>query len=275
MLHFRPILLRMTRSHRTRLILCGLCTLLAAPPALAKGERGDKGERADKADPQAPPSREESAKAHYQKGALLYKQGDYAGAWLEFTTAYQLIPRPELLFNMARCEVKLGRPAEALMHFRGYLEAIPGDPDADGIRKEMEVLQGEVERQRRREEQQAKEEAARRPPPPRPRRPWPVYGTVAGAGTLLLGVIGVSLLGAVNSQYRYLEGFCAPNCRPDEVGPLERQATAGYVFLGLTAAGAVTTAALLTWELRRRPSSERAALRIGGGVSTLGLGWRF
>lgn len=213
----------------------------------------------------------ERAKAHYAKGATLYRQNDFAAAWLEFTSAYQLLPKPELLFNMARCEVKLDRPKEALTHFREYLAAIPNDPDAEGIRGEMAALQADVERQQRLEEVKARE-TAQQPPPPS-RRPWPVYGTVAGAATALIGVTSIALLGSVGSQFDYLQGYCSPLCRPEEVSPLQQQATAGYALLGLTAVGVVTTAALLTWELRYR-HRERGAKTAAPG-NGLSLAWRY
>lgn len=229
---------------------------------------------------QAAPTKEESAKAHYAKGALLYRQADYAGAWLEFTSAYQLVQKPELLFNMGRCEVKLGRSEAALAHFREYLEKVPSDPDAEGLRQEMSALQADVERKKKLEQ----EKALSQPPPPPPKVPvkWPVYGTIAGAGTVLLGVVTVSLLGSVSSQYKVLQESCAPTCPSEQIQPLERQATAGYVFLGLTLAGAATTAGLLVWELRR--PRERAANSPLQGIAlspslyaprSASLTWRF
>ncbi|MCS6914028.1 MAG: tetratricopeptide repeat protein [Myxococcales bacterium] len=221
--------------------------------------------------------KEAAARAHYQRGAQLYRMGDYAGAWLEFTTAHQLVPRPELLFNMARCEVKLGRPAEALAHFEAYLEAVPHDPDAEGIRREINALRSEVNQIRRREEERKRAQMmASLAPGPEPRRPFPTYSTLSGAGTALLGIVSIALLSSVASQYGQLDQACAPNCRPEDVYPLERQATAGYVFLGLTAAAGITTAALLTWELRRgrslRGSEQLLALQP---ARAMGLAWRF
>ena len=236
--------------------------LVAALPYAARG-----------APTAAPADKDSAAKAHYARGATLFRQQDWARAWLEFTTAYQLLPRPELLFNMARCEVKLGRPAEALAHFEAYLEAIPGDPDAAGLRKEMEGLRVEAAAVKRREDESAARQAKSAPPgDPPPRRPFPVYGTISGAGTVLFAIVSAALLGSVNGRYAQLKDTCQPNCRPDEVRPLEQQATAGYVFLGFTAAAAVTTAALLTLELRRPPEKKRLSLAPGAG---LGLSWRY
>lgn len=229
-----------------------------------------------RAAPAAQADKESAARAHYQKGATLFRQQDYAGAWLEFTSAYQLLPRAELLFNMARCEVKLGRPADALAHFKAYLEAFPNDPDANGIRKEMEGLRIEVSDIEKREAaRQQAQGPAQRTAEPGPKRPFPVYGTIAGAGTVLFGIIGVALLGSVSSRYGQLQQTCAPNCRPEEVRPLEQQANAGYVFLGLTAAAAVTTAALLTWELRRAPDKKLTLGPTLSGAPGLGLSWRY
>ena len=80
------------------------------------------------------------------RGVELYQQSNYANAWLEFTSAYQLVPLTALLNNMARCEVKIGRPAEALVHFKNYIAATPTDPDAEYIRQEIARLDAELGR---------------------------------------------------------------------------------------------------------------------------------
>ncbi len=221
-----------------------------------------------------PPTKEEAAKAHFRKGAELYRQADYSGAWLEFTTAYQLVPRVQLLFNMARCEVRLGRSRDALEHFRAYLEAVPSDPDAEGIRKEMVDLRVQVVEQQRREAAPGAVDATPPLPQGKTTRSWPLYGTIAGAGTVILAVAMAATLGSVGSQYNDLQQNCAPNCPQDRVSRLEQQATAGYVLLGLTLAGAATTAVLLTLELRR--GKEGRLQPVGqGGPRPLGMSWRF
>jgi tetratricopeptide (TPR) repeat protein len=222
------------------------------------------------------PSKGEAAKAHYLKGVQLYKQGDYAGAWLEFTSAYQLLPRPELLFNMARCEARMGRPADAVANYQAYLQAVPDDPEAEAIRREIATLKVEAERQQRLDEERRVQQAEiQRPPEERRRTPFPRYGAIAGGGTLLAGIIAAALLGSVDAQYNALKADCGSHCLPEQVHPLQQQATAGYIFLGLTAAGAVTTAALLTWELRRRPGERPRTSALVPLARGLGLSWRF
>jgi tetratricopeptide (TPR) repeat protein len=225
--------------------------------------------------PLSGPSKAEAAKAHYLRGATLYDQADYATAWLEFTSAYQLVPRTELLFNMARCEVRLGRPREAAEHFRGYLEAHPNDPDADGIRKEIAELKVDADLLARRDAGLA--EAP--PEPPRaPPRPFPVYGTIAGGATLVFLVATIATLASVSSGYSTLQTACAPNCSASDVSPLQNRATAGYVLLGFTLAGAGVTAGLFTWELRRGKANQkrlRPLSLLAPGAVPLGLGWRF
>lgn len=196
----------------------------------------------------APDSVAEAARRHYQRGAELYKEGDFGPAWLEFSTAYQLSPKPGLLFNMARCEVKLGRPRDAIQHFRDYLKESPSDPDAVGIRSEIAELQAQVDR-----EGGPEQSLVARPVQPTDGsggRRWPVYGTVAGVGTLILGIATIATLASVGSRYGYLQNYCAPHCRDEDVSNVQNLATGGYVLLGLTLAGAATTAALLTLELR-------------------------
>lgn len=230
------------------------------------------------------PSKETAARAHYDKGATYYREGDYARAWLEFTSAHQLLPRVQFYFNMARCEVKLGRRKDALEHFRLYLEGVPGDPDAASIRAEMAELRETVAREE--QEQEAKRAALARqsaPPPPATavdrgaelRRPFPIRATIAGAATLVLGIAGAAVLGDVSSRYGKLYHDCAPMCMAADVQQLQQQATAGYVLLGLFGAGVITTAVLLTLDLQRPPQrpSTSGALRLVPAAYA-GLGWR-
>lgn len=193
-------------------------------------------------------SPEQAARAHFTRGAALFQERNYAGAWLEFTSAYRLSNKPQLLYNMAKCERKLGREREALDHLRTYLKAVPNDPDAPLIRQELAELEAQVEREGQQTPPRPPESTSDARPPA---RPFPVYGTVAAGATLALVVVGGAVLGSTQSKYDNLRDTCAPNCQPDPVNQLRTQAIAGYTLLGLAGAGAVTTAVLLAIELRR------------------------
>ncbi len=61
------------------------------------------------------------AKANYDAGKLLFGDGDYNGALLKFSAAYDTSKDPELLRNMAVCEEKLRHYAKAVTSIDRYL----------------------------------------------------------------------------------------------------------------------------------------------------------
>ena len=51
-----------------------------------------------------------AAKTFFDRGQKLYNEGKYEAAWIEFSSAYEIARRcPTWIFNLARCEVKMGR----------------------------------------------------------------------------------------------------------------------------------------------------------------------
>lgn len=222
-------------------------------------------------DPGAGPNpKEDAARAHFFRGVELYQQGNYANAWLEFTSAYQLVPRTALLNNMARCEVKISRPAEALQHFKDYLASSPDDPDAEYIRQEIARLEGELGRRATVAKQVVKEQQVADTPPPAPRQ-VPVYSIGLGITTVAALIAGAAALGLVNSQYDTLASNCVMACPRDDVAVLQRQAYAGYGLLGAAGAFAIATGVALRFEL----SPSREGLRRIAGLRMTGAGLAF
>jgi hypothetical protein len=76
------------------------------------------------APPPGPPTLSESltgaAKGDYESGKLLYTDGDYAGALVKFSSAYDASKDPRLLYNMASAEKSLRHYAKALGLLRQY-----------------------------------------------------------------------------------------------------------------------------------------------------------
>lgn len=86
------------------------------------------------------------AKADYESGKLLFGDGDFAGALVKFTSAYEKSKEPRLLWNMAACEKNLRRYSRSLKLVRTYLAeggAVLTDDDrreANELIKVMEPL---------------------------------------------------------------------------------------------------------------------------------------
>ena len=64
----------------------------------------------------------DDAKADYASGKLLYSDGDYAGALVKFSAAYERSKDSRLLWNMAACEKNLRHYARSLRLVRQYLK---------------------------------------------------------------------------------------------------------------------------------------------------------
>lgn len=197
-------------------------------------------------------AKEGAAREHFMRGVDLYTQGSYANAWLEFTSAYQLVPKTALLNNMARCEVRIGRPVEALQHFKRYIAANPDDPDGTYIRQEIARLEGEVGRRSGPSEQ---EKAAATEPAAAPSRKAPVASIIVGGLTVGLLAAGAVTLGLVNSRVSLLQSTCSPVCPSGDVSVIQQQSYAGYGLLGAAGAGAVVTGILLYVELGKKRES--------------------
>ena len=121
----------------TRLALHTAVVLLAlaasAGVAQAQAQPGPAGKparaqpRPGKPDPTpaGPPSLADSLigepKADYDAAKLLYGNGDYAGALVKFTAAYDKSKDPRLLWNIAACEKNLHHYARVLAYLRRYL----------------------------------------------------------------------------------------------------------------------------------------------------------
>jgi hypothetical protein len=90
---------------------------------------------------QKPPARAGSAETtkldeaqrRFQRGVELYKEGDFAGALVEFKRAYDLVPTYKILYNLGQVSYQRHDYAGAVRYFRQYL----GDAD-DAITPERQ-----------------------------------------------------------------------------------------------------------------------------------------
>jgi len=64
-------------------------------------------------------------KTHYDLALALYQAQKFEDAIPEFKAAYQLTPKPGLLFNLAQAYRKAGHPREAIEYYDRYLSATP------------------------------------------------------------------------------------------------------------------------------------------------------
>lgn len=73
------------------------------------------------ADPQ------DEARRHFATGLELVRQGDYEAGVEQFLLAYDILPHPSVLYNVARAHADAGNFEEALDYFERYLASDPED----------------------------------------------------------------------------------------------------------------------------------------------------
>jgi len=86
----------------------------------------------------------EQARADFERGAALYREGDFRAALAAFEAAQARAPAPQALFNIARCQERLGQLAEAVNSYEAYLVAAPTAPDRDAVSARIEELRARL-----------------------------------------------------------------------------------------------------------------------------------
>ncbi len=179
----------------------GLCLCL---PALADQPRERKpaggAAGAIPTEDRSKPEDLELARRYYKLGEQLYNTSSFPEALAEFLKAYQLAPRPDLLFNIARCYEVMAQLEKAIDAYSRYLRDKPDTPDADLIRARIANLRRQLAARQEAERRQpgvpttleAKSAPPMLPPPGPPRRRWPrIAGWAAvgvGAACLATGI---------------------------------------------------------------------------------------
>jgi tetratricopeptide (TPR) repeat protein len=91
-----------------------------------------------------PPGDVEQARADFERGAALYRAGDFRAALAAFEAAQARAPAPQALFNIARCQEQLGQLADAVDSYNAYLAAAPDAPDRAAVGARIEELRARL-----------------------------------------------------------------------------------------------------------------------------------
>jgi tetratricopeptide (TPR) repeat protein len=195
----------------------------------------------------------------FSQGQALYQQGKYQAAWLEFSSAYELSPLPDLAFNLAQCEVKMNRLKEAVAHYREFLRAKPDDKESGSIRDEVAWLERQING--------ILEPVPASPVPSEPQHRIPIAGAILGENALLFTIFGGVLVGLASSNFNALAATCKPNCSPELVQGGRSLSYAGDAMFGLAATAAVAAAIVIPFELgvfgRTKHSAPNVAMAFG------------
>jgi tetratricopeptide (TPR) repeat protein len=187
---------------------------------------------------------------HLARVRQLYDKGDFARARDELLAAYQLEPRPDLLFALGQVELNIGHYEKAIDYYERFIAT---DPAPDQVALAQQAIG--AARARR---------AEKAPVAPPPHRKWDTEDTVIAAlgGTTLLVGVGLFVYGHRLAGDR-------SGTLSDYNDRLSQAELTQWIGAGCVAAGALAVgAALLRWRLHLVDSEVQpiAAPRTAGLV---------
>jgi tetratricopeptide (TPR) repeat protein len=200
----------------------------------------------------------EQARTHYLRGEQAYMAGDYDIARAEFEKANRLVPRPALLYNLARVAMKQKKKEDALGFLERYLATNPSD--AEEVRRELNDMDPEPP-----PPPVAPPPPVVTPPPPPPvvaKAPrWPYYTLIGLGGAALLSGVGLATAGGTAVV---AEGDAAGLAQARTL-----QSTGVYLLIGGAALAAGGVAA---WALQRRAEGKARVALVPAGAGALLVG---
>jgi tetratricopeptide (TPR) repeat protein len=117
--------------------LCGLVSIANAQ-AVPEGEA--------ETEAAGPSERDGEARRLYEAGVVAFDDGTFEAALSLFQRAYELSPRPQMLYNIGSAADRLRQNTIALEAFQAYLEALPEADNANGVRRRVELLEAQIAR---------------------------------------------------------------------------------------------------------------------------------
>lgn len=125
----------------------GASTEPAAPATAGVGPGGEAAARPAEAPATQPapiaadPETLTKAKGHFKQGIAFASSGDCSAAIVEFQAAYAIIPRPNMLYNIAQCQERMFRYDLAVKYYDRYLAEAPADaPDRMAVEAALKTL---------------------------------------------------------------------------------------------------------------------------------------
>ena len=86
-------------------------------------------------------SQDHEARQLFEAGEVAFADGRFENALRRFKDAYELSPRPQLLFNIGASAERLRRDEEALDAYQAYLEAMPDAPNRAQVEARIDVIE--------------------------------------------------------------------------------------------------------------------------------------
>lgn len=234
--------------------------LVLVTPAVALGQR------------QASDSRDTEARSLFEAGRSAFQDGRFEDARVDFSRAYELSGRPELLYNLASAEDRLRDDAAALEHFEAYLREVPDASNRAEVEGRIAVLRSAVAA--RTGEDETRSAASEASHGPTVLATWILGGLALATGGLATG-----FWVAANDQYRGLEQGClaAGGCTSEEIGAsgVETSVTLTNTFLVTSLVLAAGTATALALELTLTTPSDDTLAALQVSPTSLGVRGQF
>jgi tetratricopeptide (TPR) repeat protein len=233
------------------------------------------------------------ARAHFAAGQEYYDQERYLDAASEFSEAYQLSGRPEMLINRARAEVRAGMVEHAIASLELLFERHPQTSYRAEAEGELASLRAQLANRKPESESNAAD--GQQPPAPaplpliqpqkEPRRDlklWPPrLPTLIVGGTMVASVlVSVGTGWAAHAKYKWLD----QHCRPDDQCPDGRRSaderaqgrtlarvSTGFTFVSVALAAA--TAVLWAYDVKAHKTQFSLALNASPSFAGAQVRW--
>lgn len=109
------------------------------------------------------------ARAHFKRGMDAIGQGKYEDGIAELQRAYEILPHPNVLFNIARAYAEAGELEPAVAHFKKYLEGNP--PDKDEVTSVIKSLEARIKKAQAARDAAQAQQTPEKPVPEKPPEP--------------------------------------------------------------------------------------------------------
>ena len=261
---------RMTRSLAIGSVLLPL--LFSAVTASAQEATPPPESEADRLD--------EAARITFESAREAFVAGDYETALARFRQAYELSPRPGLLYNIAQSLDRLRRDEETLQALRDYLAAAPQARNRAEVEARIAVLESNPGRRAPPpppDNSSSSGTATRRPDPP-PSDPLAILHPaifIATAGAALVvgglavwtGLETISLNDRYNAATDYNDALALYN----DADTFQLLTNIFIFSAGGLGAAAVVFAVLTDWSVFTGGSGSASNLRPTFGLGSVGL----